>query len=245
MNVWIVGAVVSAMAHGALAAWLGTHDAPPKKPKPPTVVRFEAWRPEPPKPPPAPEPPKPPPPPPPKAPPPKVVKRPEPRPVQPDPQPTATQTHVEEPKNSAITADQTADAGSLTTATGDGITGALSTTHGTAPPAPPQPPAPPPKPKTVYVPIVEVSKLPHAIDPVQPEVPDDWKTAGKDAVVVVEVAISADGRVVDARVTKKAGHGLDEAAVAAAKQTRFEPAMVGTKPVAVRMQLPYRFKVRG
>jgi TonB family protein len=245
MNIWIASALVSLVGHGAIAVWLGTHDAPPKPPKPPTVVRFQAWRPEPPKPPPPP-PPKVEPPPPPKTPPPKVVKKPNPRPVAPEPPPPATQTHLEEPKNSSITPDQTAPGGDLTTTTGDGLAGPINASHGTAPPeTPPAPPAPPPKPKTVYVPIPEVSKLPRAIDPVEPEVPEEWKTSGRDAVVVVEVAITAHGHVVDARVVKKAGHGLDEAAVAAARKTRFEPALVGTKPVAVRMQLPYRFKVRG
>ena len=87
--------------------------------------------------------------------------------------------------------------------------------------------------------------MPRAIRPVEPEVPDEFRSQSREAVVVVEVAISASGRVVDARVIKKAGFGLDEAAIAAARRTAFEPALQGDRPVAVKMQIPYRFKVRG
>jgi TonB family protein len=204
------------------------------------VVRFQAWRPEPPKvEPPKIEPPKVEPP---KVVPPKVVKRVSPRPAEPRPT-TATQTHVE-PIASGITSDQSADHGTIVVNTGDGVAGPIQAGTGKDKVVAP-PPAPPPKPRTVYVPATDLTQLPRAIKPVQPEVPEEWKTSGRDAVVVVEVAISASGRVIDARAVKKAGYGLDEAAVIAAKKTQFEPGLVGTTPVAVRMQIPYRFKVRG
>ena len=87
--------------------------------------------------------------------------------------------------------------------------------------------------------------MPRALAAVQPEVPEEFRAARREAVVVVEVAIGADGVVIGARVVKQAGFGLDEAATAAARRTRFAPALVGDRPVAVKMQIPYRFKVRG
>ena len=63
--------------------------------------------------------------------------------------------------------------------------------------------------------------------------------------MVIEVEIDASGHVAGARVLKHAEFGLDDAALAAAKQTVFEPALMGTQPVPVRFQIPYRFKVRG
>jgi TonB family protein len=86
--------------------------------------------------------------------------------------------------------------------------------------------------------------MPRAVDAVQPEVPDRFRNQKREAVVVVEVAIAVTGRVTEARLVSRAGFGLDEAAVAAARRTRFEPARIGDRPVAVRMQIPYRFKVR-
>jgi TonB family protein len=80
---------------------------------------------------------------------------------------------------------------------------------------------------------------------VQPEIPAAFRDAQREALVVVEVEIDARGKVVGARVIKHAEFGLDDAALAAANQTEFEPALIGTKPVPVRYQLPYRFKVRG
>jgi len=50
--------------------------------------------------------------------------------------------------------------------------------------------------------------------------------------VVLEISIDASGRVTDVRVKKPAGHGFDEAAVAAAKQFVFTPATQGGAPIA-------------
>jgi protein TonB len=113
-----------------------------------------------------------------------------------------------------------------------------------APPAPPAPPAPA-KPKSQFVPIYQVTRLPHATRAVTPEIPEAFRQANREAQVVVEVEIDAHGHVTGARVIRHAEFGLDEAALAAAKQTEFEPALVGTQPVPVRFQIPYRFRVRG
>ena len=72
-----------------------------------------------------------------------------------------------------------------------------------------------------------------------------FREAQREALVVVEVEIDIRGKVVGARVMRHADYGLDDAALAAAKSTEFEPALMGTTPVPVRYQLPYRFKVRG
>ena len=88
--------------------------------------------------------------------------------------------------------------------------------------------------------------MPRAKHAVPPEIPDAFKQqAQREALVVVEVVIDARGAVVDARVLRHAEFGLDDAALTAASATEFEPALVGTDAVAVRYQIPYRFKVRG
>ena len=59
--------------------------------------------------------------------------------------------------------------------------------------------------------------------------------------VGVEVTVDESGHVVDARVTAPAGHGLDEAALAAIKQWTFEPAKRGATPIRATVALAYPF----
>lgn len=240
-NVWLVAGLVTLAGHGAVAGWLAQRDPVVRDPVKKTVVRFKVTPPAVKKAiPPAVKPPEPPPPPPPK-----LVKRVRPRAPASEPPPDGpTKTDIIEPAESGLSPDQSAPQGGMVVQGGGGIDGAMQEGKGSqrtrvAEPPPPRPPA------RKFVPIFEVTKMPRAIRAVEPEVPDAFRSQSREAVVVVEVAISASGRVVEARVVKKAGFGLDEAAIDAARRTSFEPAMQGDRPVAVKMQIPYRFKVRG
>jgi periplasmic protein TonB len=95
------------------------------------------------------------------------------------------------------------------------------------------------------VPIYAVTRLPKPRRLVEPEVPAAFRSSAREIVVVVEVEIDTDGRVIAARIVRNVGFGLDEAALTAAKNTEWEPALVGTQPVPVRYQIPYRIRVRG
>jgi periplasmic protein TonB len=237
---WLVAGLVTLAGHGALATWLVQRDPVVHPPPPRTVVRFKLSTPvakkEPPAPPKLVEPP----------PPPKLVKRVRPKAPPPsEPPPDGpTRTDIVEPAQSGLSPDQSAAQGTMAVQGGGGIDGALQEGQGrersrVAEPPPPTPPA------RKFVPIFDVTRMPRAVRPVEPEVPAEFRSQGREAVVVVEVSIGASGRVVGARVVKKAGFGLDEAAIDAARRTTFEPAMQGDRPVAVKMQIPYRFKVRG
>jgi len=233
---WIAAGVISAVAHLGFAAWVETGDPAPK-PLPRIEMELAklppAKTPEPPPPPPPPPPPK-------KIETPKLVKH-----VQAPPPPPQTQ-------RVGVTEEATTDKGEVAVATGvttDGVIGTGTSMDKDLPPPPPAPPAPPPPPpqppKAKVFPSFEVTKLPKPKHRVQPEVPAAFRDAQREALVVVEVVIDAGGRVIDARVLRHADYGLDDAALAAAKQTEFEPALVGTQPVTVRYQIPYRFTVRG
>ena len=240
-HVWLVAGAVTLATHGALAGWLARREPVVHPPLPRTVVRFKVTPPVPRKevaPPVATPEPTPPPPP-------KPVKRVRPKAAPSQPPPDGpTRTDIVEPAESGLSPEQSAAQGSMTVQGGGGIDGAIQEGKGSEKTRVAEPPPPRPAPRK-FVPIFEVTKMPRALRPVEPEVPDAFRSQKREAVVVVEVAISAGGRVVDARVVKKAGFGLDEAAIAAARRTTFEPAMQGDRPVAVKMQIPYRFKVRG
>ena len=232
---WIAAAIVSVGAHGLFATWL-EHADPKRKPRPPIEMTLAKLPPkpivEPPPPPPPPEPPK-------QTP--KLVTRVV-KSVPPPPPPPETQ-------RVGISDDATNDKGVIAVPVGvttDGVLGTGTSMEKDLPPPPPAPPAPPPPPaKPKFFPSYEVTKLPAIKKAVQPEIPDAFREAQREALVVVEVEIDVRGRVVGARVMRHADFGLDDAALAAAKATEFEPALMGTTPVPVRYQLPYRFKVRG
>ena len=58
----------------------------------------------------------------------------------------------------------------------------------------------------------------------------------------VEVTVDEAGHVISARVVSGLGYGLDEAALAAAKASHFEPASRCGKPVIGTVVLPFRFQ---
>jgi TonB family protein len=59
--------------------------------------------------------------------------------------------------------------------------------------------------------------------------------------VALTLTIDASGVVTKAEVEEPAGHGFDEAAVAAAQKLEFEPATRDGKPIAARIRFLYRF----
>jgi hypothetical protein len=60
--------------------------------------------------------------------------------------------------------------------------------------------------------------------------------------VILVLEVDVTGGVVRARPEAVAGHGFDEAALAAAKKLHFAPAMRGDKPVAARIRFRYDFR---
>jgi TonB family protein len=60
----------------------------------------------------------------------------------------------------------------------------------------------------------------------------------------VQIVVNADGDVTDPTVAKKVGMGLDEEAIAAARQWKFRPATKDGQPVAVYAQIDVNFRTR-
>jgi TonB family protein len=63
-----------------------------------------------------------------------------------------------------------------------------------------------------------------------------------EGTVGLELTIDDAGQVTDARVTSAAGHGFDEAALAAARAFVFEPARQGGRPIRSTVQFAYDFR---
>jgi TonB family protein len=76
---------------------------------------------------------------------------------------------------------------------------------------------------------------------VEAEFPPSEVAAGKGATVVLQIAISATGSVADVKVLETAGPAFDIAALGAARQFVFEPALVDGKPIPVKITYKYVF----
>ena len=59
----------------------------------------------------------------------------------------------------------------------------------------------------------------------------------------LEIVVDTDGRVASARALRRAGYGLDEAALRAIRAYRFSPALRAGLPVRVRMRWTIQFRL--
>ena len=77
--------------------------------------------------------------------------------------------------------------------------------------------------------------------------PDSAKAAGVEGKVRVKVLIDKQGNVREAVVEKGSGTnvGFEEAALTAAKQATWKPAMVKDKPVAIWVSYEIKFQLKG
>ena len=65
----------------------------------------------------------------------------------------------------------------------------------------------------------------------------------RESDVVLEVTIDATGHAVDPKVVTSGGAEFDEAALAAIRRWSFAPATQGGQPVAVRVRIPFAFRL--
>jgi TonB family protein len=86
-----------------------------------------------------------------------------------------------------------------------------------------------------------LTRAPAVVEPATPEYPEAAKAGGISGEVVLELDLSTEGQVTDARVVKPGGNGFDEASLAAARKLRFSPAEIDGAPAAVTIEYRFRF----
>ena len=74
--------------------------------------------------------------------------------------------------------------------------------------------------------------------------PPQARAAGVSGTVALELSVDASGHVTDVKVTRSAGFGFDESAVAAARALVFRPATHDGQPVAATVAFEQRFTLR-
>lgn len=77
----------------------------------------------------------------------------------------------------------------------------------------------------------------------QPGYTDAARAASIEGKVRVQLTVDETGRVVSVKLLQGLGYGLDEAALAAAKQAEFEPAVRCGKPTSATFNISMRFSL--
>ena len=75
----------------------------------------------------------------------------------------------------------------------------------------------------------------------EPQYTEAARLAGVEGTIVIRGIFSSDGEVRHLIVTRALGYGLTTAAIRAAHQIKFQPAMKDDRPVSMYIQLEYQF----
>jgi protein TonB len=84
---------------------------------------------------------------------------------------------------------------------------------------------------------------PRAVYDPEPEYSEEARRSKYQGVVVLRVVIGPDGRPQDIRVARTLGMGLDEKAMEAVRQWRFQPALMDNQPVPVLVDIEINFRL--
>jgi TonB family protein len=77
---------------------------------------------------------------------------------------------------------------------------------------------------------------------VQPTYPQEALAQGVRGIVIIDIVVDTQGKVESTSIVRSVP-GLDEAAIAAARQWEYEPTKVNGKPVRVRITVPITFSL--
>src|SRR4051812_4130299 len=84
---------------------------------------------------------------------------------------------------------------------------------------------------------------PRALYSPDPEYSEEARKAKYQGVVVLWLIVGPDGRPRDMKIARSLGMGLDQKAIEAVRQWKFEPAMKDGKPVAVQINVEVNFRL--
>lgn len=94
--------------------------------------------------------------------------------------------------------------------------------------------------------LIETDRFPECIKSVLPRYPDSARKDGIEGVVWLQVLVDGNGKVIEVNVFRRSGVnvGFEEAAVDAAWQWEYRPALCNNKPVVVWIIYTLRFKLK-
>ncbi len=93
-------------------------------------------------------------------------------------------------------------------------------------------------------PLSKLTRPPAFLRKIDPVYPASEQRSGSQAFVLAEITLDGEGKLLDVKILKSAGSQFDEAVKEAIRQSAFQPGYIESKPVAVRVQIPFRFKLK-
>jgi len=106
------------------------------------------------------------------------------------------------------------------------------------------PDAPPPPEPEGPIPVTGDVTKPERMNDIQPQYTEIARRARIQGAVILQATIDRNGDVTDVKVLRGLPMGLSEAAEAAVKQWKFQPATLNGKPVAVYYSLTVNFQLQ-
>lgn len=97
---------------------------------------------------------------------------------------------------------------------------------------------------TEVQPLSKLTRPPAFLHKIEPRYPDAEQRAGSQASVLAEITLDASGHLLDIKILKSAGSYFDKAVIEAIKQSTFTPGYIEQQAVAVRVLVPFRFKLK-
>ncbi len=98
-------------------------------------------------------------------------------------------------------------------------------------------------PQPAYHAVGTLTKKPRFSVRVEPVYPESLRASGKEGKVLVEVFLSDHGSIDDLKIIQSGGAALDNAVIRALKASRIEPGYMKDRPVPVKVQIPFVFKL--
>jgi TonB family protein len=88
-----------------------------------------------------------------------------------------------------------------------------------------------------------ITQRPKLIYSVKPKYTEEARANKIQGTVVLSATVGPDGSLSNIRVIKSLGYGLDEKAIEAARQCRFQPAMADGRPVSATVKFSMEFRL--
>jgi protein TonB len=98
--------------------------------------------------------------------------------------------------------------------------------------------------ETEVQPLSKLTRPPSFLTKIEPVYPATEQHSGSQAYVLAEITLDAEGKVLDIKITKSAGKYFDNAVIDAIKQSVFAPGYIDKQAVAVKVLIPFRFKLK-
>lgn len=97
---------------------------------------------------------------------------------------------------------------------------------------------------TVVQPLNKLTRPPSFLNKIEPVYPASEQRSGSQAYILAEITLDAEGKLLDIKIVKSAGSYFDNAVIDAIRQSTFTPGYIEKQPVAVKVLVPFRFKLK-